>query len=167
MSYGEVLSNAWKTIWKYKVLWIFGILAGLGSGGGGGGGGGSAGPNINGDNNQPDFFNPAWGDQVGRWLEQNWWVFIVAAVVIFLLVIVIIILSTYGRIGLARGAWKGDEGAARLTFGELFAESGRYFWRVLGLALLIFVISAGAAVVHRGWHRWAWLLSPSVWVCCV
>ena len=38
MNYGEVLSRAWQIIWKYKVLWIFGILAGLGSGGGGSGG---------------------------------------------------------------------------------------------------------------------------------
>lgn len=149
MSYGEVLSNAWKTIWKYKVLWIFGILAGLGSGGGGGSSGGGSGPNFNNNNNgnRPDFFNPAWGDQVGRWLQQNWWIFIVAALVIFLLVVVIIILSTYGRIGLTRGAWKGDEGVARLTFAELFAESGRYFWRVLGLALLIFGITAAAGLI--------------------
>jgi hypothetical protein len=146
MSYGEVLSNAWKTIWKYKVLWIFGILAGLGSSGGGSGRG-SSGPNFNNNGNQPDFLNPTWANPIGRWLEQNWWIFIVAAVLIFLLVIVIIILSTYGRIGLTRGAWKADEGAARLTFGELFAESGRYFWRVLGLALLMFIIAVGASLV--------------------
>lgn len=149
MNYGEVLSNAWKTIWKYKVLWIFGILAGLGSGGGGssggGGGGGSTPSQSNGD--WPDFVDPAWGDRITNWMMNNWWIFIVAAVVIFLLVIVIIVLSTYGRIGLARGAWKGDDGAARLTFGELFAESGHYFWRVIGLALLIFILTAGIGIV--------------------
>jgi len=30
MDYGEVLSKAWQITWKYKVLWIFGILAGCG-----------------------------------------------------------------------------------------------------------------------------------------
>ena len=45
MDYGEVLSKAWKIIWKHKVLWIFGILAsfGQGSGGGSGGSGGNSG----------------------------------------------------------------------------------------------------------------------------
>ena len=41
MDYGEVLSKAWKIVWKFKILWIFGILAsctgnagsGVGSGG--------------------------------------------------------------------------------------------------------------------------------------
>jgi hypothetical protein len=27
VDFGEVLSSAWKTIWKHKVLWSFGILA--------------------------------------------------------------------------------------------------------------------------------------------
>src|SRR5258706_12413885 len=52
---GEVLTKAWKIVWKFKVLWIFGILASCGannnarfnnsfggnSGGGGKGGGGN------------------------------------------------------------------------------------------------------------------------------
>ena len=28
MDYGYALIRAWKITWKYKVLWIFGILAG-------------------------------------------------------------------------------------------------------------------------------------------
>ena len=36
MDYGEVLSRAWRIIWKHKVLWIFGIMAGCTSGSGGG-----------------------------------------------------------------------------------------------------------------------------------
>ncbi len=35
MDYGEVLSKAWKIAWKFKVLWIFGILAGCGASQGG------------------------------------------------------------------------------------------------------------------------------------
>ena len=30
MDYGEVLSKSWKIPWKFKVLWIFGILASCG-----------------------------------------------------------------------------------------------------------------------------------------
>ena len=42
-NFGEVLTRAWQITWKYKVLWIFGILAGCTNGGGGGGGGGNSG----------------------------------------------------------------------------------------------------------------------------
>jgi len=45
MDFGEILSKAWKTIWKHKILWLFGLLAGCSaasSGGGGGGGGGTS-----------------------------------------------------------------------------------------------------------------------------
>jgi hypothetical protein len=145
MNYGEVLSKAWKIIWKFKVLWIFGILAALGSGGGGNGGGrGNVSYSANNNNN---FFNHNFSGQVGAWLANNWWVFVVAAVLIFLLIIVIIVLSTYGRIGLTRGGWEADEGAAKLTFAGLFAECGRYFWRIILLDLLIFLVTVVAGLV--------------------
>ena len=35
-NFGEVLTRAWQITWKYKVLWIFGILAGCSEGSGGG-----------------------------------------------------------------------------------------------------------------------------------
>lgn len=142
MNYGEVLSSSWRTIWKHKVLWIFGFLAALGGGssggssGGGGGGGGSG-------NGFPGTFNPQlneWLQQVNSWLQSNWWVILVLAAVIFLFVILLTVLSTFGQIGLVRGAWKADEGTQKLRFGPLFAESGRYFWRVVGFTLLVFVV---------------------------
>jgi hypothetical protein len=151
MNYGEVLSNAWKTIWKHKVLWIFGILAGLGvGGGGGGGGGGRSGVNFsNGDNfNNPNFpFGPEAGNQVQNWLFQNWWMILVLLAFVFVLVLVFIVLSTFGRIGLARGTWLADEGQQKLSFGQLFAASSPYFWRVLLLTLLIVVLTFGFTIL--------------------
>ena len=41
MDFGEVLTRAWQITWRYKGLWVLGLLAGCGTGGGGGGGGGS------------------------------------------------------------------------------------------------------------------------------
>ena len=49
MNFGEILTKAWKIIWKFKVLWIFGILASCGQGGGSGGGGGNTGVQFSGD----------------------------------------------------------------------------------------------------------------------
>ena len=44
MHYTDLIQRAWKITWRYKVLWIFGILLALASGGGGSGrGGGSSG----------------------------------------------------------------------------------------------------------------------------
>jgi hypothetical protein len=39
MNHTDLISRAWKITWRYKVLWIFGILLALTSGGGGSGGG--------------------------------------------------------------------------------------------------------------------------------
>ena len=43
MNYSRLINRAFQITWRYKVLWIFGILLALTSGGGGGGGGGSGG----------------------------------------------------------------------------------------------------------------------------
>ena len=42
MHYIDLIKRAWQITWRYKVLWIFGILLALASGGGGSGGGGSS-----------------------------------------------------------------------------------------------------------------------------
>jgi len=42
MHYTDLIQRAWQITWRYKVLWIFGILLALASGGGGSGGGGSS-----------------------------------------------------------------------------------------------------------------------------
>ncbi len=141
MNYGDVLTRAWQIIWKHKVLWIFGILAGLGTGGGGnGGGGGNTGYQYNRSDDPFNFGYNFPGYQVERWIEQNWWVFVLLAFAAVLFILAAIVLSTFGRVGLARGAWQADEEKPKLSFGALFGESGRYFWRVLGLNVLIFVL---------------------------
>jgi hypothetical protein len=149
MNYGEVLSSAWKTIWKHKVLWLFGILAGLGAGGSGGSGGRS-GVNVNGNGNnfgQNFPFGPQVSTQIEHWFQQNWWVIIALLILFFVLFLVVIVLGTFGRIGLARGTWVTDEGKEKISFGELFSASGAYFWRVLLLAILIFAITFALLIV--------------------
>ena len=36
MNYGQLLSRAWRITWRWKILWLLGLLVALGSGGGGG-----------------------------------------------------------------------------------------------------------------------------------
>jgi hypothetical protein len=136
MDFGYVLKRAWEIIWKFKVLWIFGILASCGQAGSSGGSNSgyrvsaqesNFGPQVQG------FFNQ---------LDPAAIAFLIALgiLAIFAMIILAILLGTVGRIGLIRGTMKAEQGAARLTFGELWRDGLTYFWRVFGLNLLIGVV---------------------------
>lgn len=142
-NFGEILTRAWQITWKYKVLWIFGILAGCtkgggaGSGGGGGNTGYSTGPS---DFNAPPelerFIHQM--ENFVNWVEDNLWLFIAIMVLVFLVLFVIsTFLGTIGRIGLIKGSYQAEMGAETLAFGELFSTSMPFFWRVFGLSFLI------------------------------
>jgi hypothetical protein len=144
MDYGEVLSKAWKITWKFKVLWIFGILAGCGA---------SRGGNFNFNNSFRTSGNgyststpnlpPAIMDQLYRFAHlfddpSFIWKFVAVVIaVVCVIVLVEIFLGTIGRIGLIKGSAEADAGAEKLTFGELWKESTPYFWRVFWLSFLI------------------------------
>jgi len=135
--FGAVLNRAWQITWKYKVLWIFGILASCsrGSGGGSGGNGYEMG---RGDRNPP--FGPNsehYFNQAGQWLADHWWVIALILLGLILLALIAIFLGTIGRIGLIRGTLQAEQGAQSLSFGELFSGALPFFWRVFGLSFLV------------------------------
>ena len=151
MDFGNILTKAWKIIWKFKVLWLFGILASCGEGSSGGGGGGNASVQYsNSYDNVPREFE-AFGRYIERFFEQ-----ISQAEVIFFIVMGFIImmviwfiammLNTVGRVGLIQGTVQAESGVERLPFTDLLQSGFPYFWRVLGfnflfgLAMLILVI---------------------------
>jgi len=132
MEFGEVLSRAWQIIWKYKVLWIFGILAGCGTATGGAGS--NSGFRFSRSTQMPSFMD--------RWFQPGqdgrlWLIIGIIILVIIFLVILALILGTIGRVGLIRGTQLADQNKEHLVFSELFNESMRYFWRILGLNLLV------------------------------
>ena len=133
-NFGEVLTRAWQIVWKFKVLWIFGILAGCARGGGGGSGGG-------GGNNGFETQSPNLPPQMERWFQtfaENATQYILIGIALLCVIwIVVVFLGTIGRIGLIRGAAQADGGAEKLIFGQLFSESMPYFWRMFGLSLII------------------------------
>ncbi len=57
MQHSKVLKRAWDILWRYKALWVFGILVALASGGGGGGRGGTSFNFGGGDFSQGGKFN--------------------------------------------------------------------------------------------------------------
>src|SRR5512146_3296811 len=143
MDFGEVLGRAWKIIWKHKILWIFGILAGCSHGGGGGGG--NSGYRFNAPNTTAPFpqgpeVDRFWA-QFGNWIGTHWWIIFVFFLAIVVLVIISIVLSTLGRIGLIKGTQKADGGAEHLGFAELWDESLPFFWRIFLLTLIVALAS--------------------------
>jgi hypothetical protein len=134
MNIGEVLSRAWQIIWKHKVLWIFGILAGFTASRGENwfsyqiSSGGTELPAEPFGGAEQYFSNlPPW--QLGL---------ILVGVVLLILTftVLVIFLGSVGRIALARGTQLADTGVERLAFGELFRGALPYFWRFIGLNLL-------------------------------
>ena len=129
MNTGDILIQAWKTIWKHKVLWIFGIFAGCGTSSFG-----SANGSVNYSVESPSQVNNFFSN-----LDPSLVALLIGLAILVTLIIIIfaIFLSTLGKIGLIRGTFQSYKGADRLTFGELFNGSMPYFWRVFGLVLLI------------------------------
>jgi hypothetical protein len=145
MDYGEILSKAWKIIWKHKLLWLFGILAGCGSAGG------NSGSNVSFRNSgriplsaeMHPFFNA-----IVRQLESiPVWAWVLVVVVFLFLFLLVIFLNTAGQIGLISGAKEADHGAEHLTFGSLFNASLTYFWRVLSLLYGIAIVTIVLVVI--------------------
>ncbi len=136
-NYGEVLSKAWQIIWKFKILWVFGILASCSRGGGSSNGGGNNGGGGNGSNGN-GFTLPS---EVQRFFDNlQPWMIVVGIIVLVLFILLMIFIANYvgtiGRLGLVNGTVKGDQGASSLTFAELLQTRGPLFWRVFWLNLL-------------------------------
>ena len=155
MNYSEVFSKAWKIIWKFKALWIFGILASCSRSRTSGFSGSSSG------SGSTSWFI-ADGVLAGRvpslpvnlqtWFlnfQRTWdaepWVILILVMAFLFVILALIVLSMFlgvlGRVGVARGAWLADDGEEKLGFSRIFNESKPYFWRVFLLFLLIFFVS--------------------------
>ncbi len=141
MDYGEVLGRTWHITWRYKWLWLLGILAGCGSGGGGGGGGNffQGGP--------PDRRAPSTGPEPFRDLErfiesipEETLIAIIVAIVCLALVLslVALVLRVLGR-GSLIVAFNRADAEENITLGEVFHAGASYFWRLLGLEVLAFL----------------------------
>jgi len=155
MDFGEILSKAWKTIWKHKILWLFGVLAGCGATGSGSGGGGGAQATYSGSPNSfgngPSFLAPSTQralEDFGRWISDiPVWVWIVVGILVTVAIIVLSIggfmLGVLGTTGVIKGTAMADEAAEDekpLSLGAVFKAIKPYYWKVL-LFTLGFIIA--------------------------
>lgn len=156
MDFSKILTKAWKIIWKHKILWLFGVLAGCGasgSGGGGGGGGGSSASTMfrNGQGNGYEFLDPSFQRGIQEFFRNignvpNFvWVLIAIAVVItvFVLSILFLLVGTLGTTGVIKGTIMADEAdpdAKPISFGKVFRAIKPYYWKVLLLNIGLRVV---------------------------
>ncbi len=151
MDYANVLRRSWEITWRYKGLWVLGILASCASGGGGGsGGGGNTGFSTDSGNGLPPQV-----EQFFRGVPEEW---IVAAVVLIVLLALLVALIAFvvgvlGQGGLIAGFRHADDGNP-VTLAEAFRMGLPHFWRLLaiqliiGLALLVVIlVVAGGAIL--------------------
>jgi hypothetical protein len=144
LNFGEVLTKAWQITWKFKVLWIFGILAGCGASnnnfnynGGSNGGGGSGGNSGQLPDALRQFENMRPEQAFSQFMGQYMAIIVGVILLLCVLSFLFYFLGVMGKTGLIKGANKADLGASSLGFGELWTESTPYFWRMFGLNLLI------------------------------
>jgi hypothetical protein len=143
LDYGAVLRRAWEITWNHKVLWLFGILAGLAGG---------ANPNFNFqfDSRSPRPFDGL-PPQVRRYFDQidpNVLVAVVVGLICLglLLVLVLIALSVIGRGGLIGGI-RLAESQASVTFREAWAIGLRHFWTLFFIGLVVGLVTLAAFAI--------------------
>jgi hypothetical protein len=136
MDFGYVLKRAWEIIWKFKILWIFGILASCGQASTSGGSNSGYRFSVQ-ENNLFPQFNHFFAQPDPAVIAL-----LIGAGIFFILAVIVlaILFGTIGRIGLIRGTVEAEHGAERLTFGQLWREGLKYFWRVFGLNLLVGIV---------------------------
>ena len=148
MNFGEVLSKAWKIIWRFKILWIFGILASC-SGNLRSSSTSSTNSGIRytipGSNLPPGIQN-FFTSLTNTVQNSPFWVWFLLFMILLVLIMIAVLLGTVGHIGVIKGTSQADEGVASLAFGTLFSQSFHFFWRIfllnilVGLAVFIFVV---------------------------
>ncbi len=142
MDFGEVLKRAGQITWRYKGLWVLGVLASCGRGNGGGGGGGS---NFGTSFESPDSAFPQ-AEQFFQNINEGVLIAIVLGIIVFFLILALIffILGIMGQAGLIHGVSEADEGED-VSLRSAFQGGLQHFWRLLGLNLLL--IAAVIALV--------------------
>ncbi len=163
MDFGEILLKAWKIIWKHKILWLFGVLAGCGAAGGGSGGGGGGGTSsiqlpfqqMSGEGLFEPSTQRALNDVIGFFTSIPGWVWlligitVVVSIILFSIISLVLslLLGTLGTTGVIKGTGMADEAdldEKPISFSDIFREIKPFYWKVfllnLGLRIAGFIL---------------------------
>jgi len=132
-----IFKRAWDITWKYKGLWVLGILANCS--GGNGGGSGNAGRSVEYRMSGDDF--PQFQQWVNSVPEETWTTIgIGIGLGLLLLALLLLVLSTIGNGGLIAGFRMADSNQT-VTLGRAFKEGGRHFWKLLAIQVIPVILS--------------------------
>ena len=139
MDYGAILTRTWGITWRYKGLWILGLLASCGAAGRSNSNGAPSGSG----------YNFSGSEDFGRLFEApDEAVLIAIAVALIILVLFIalffLLLSVLGQSGLIAGFSRADEGYD-VSLSEAFRLGMPYFWKLLGIRILVWL--AGLLII--------------------
>lgn len=145
MKFGEILSKAWKTIWKHKILWLFGILAGCSANSSFGG---NSRFEFSSSTQTGQFVEPGSYPAMDQFFnslsEISPWVWVLIGVSVLILILAISFVSlmagTLGTTGVIKGtsmAEQAGEDDKPLSFGAIFKGLKPHFWKVLLMTLIV------------------------------
>jgi hypothetical protein len=161
MDFGQIFRRAWEITWRYKILWIFGLILALGGGAGSAmSGRGGAGMRWN----MPAPMN----------MDMRWVVVMLALLLLGILAsLAFAALSLIARGALIDGARQAEE-LAEVSGKAALKKGVSRFWSLLGIYLLAFLvivalilpillmIGAGLALGASGGQRTAPLVAPFI-----
>jgi len=134
---GEVLTRAWQITWKHKVLWGISVLPFL----------------------IAFLLFPFWlfivftedfsPDRIEGWVESPTFI-LVGSLLYVLLIVVSIFLQIMSRSAATLGTFRAEMGRQPVTFTDLLKDGSQYFWRVLGVLLLIGLVVIAFFLVFFG-----------------
>ncbi len=127
MDYGKLLTKAWRYLWRYKILWLFGILNGCQT------------FNINvSDNGAASQIAMA---RLERWASDPV-VWIAIAIFVLSFVLLIFILSLIGQMGIIRVTTLAEMGEEEMAWRTIFGDGWGIFWRLVAFSLLVSFVTA-------------------------
>ncbi len=152
MKFGKIIRHAWDITWRYKALWLFGLLASCvasrSSFGFGRSYGPAAGKNIDIDLGEQAFLTfqrwGGWALEHGLLLVALFFAFLVLGVVLRLL-------GLLGQGGLIYGVQQIETAPEKdLTLKNLWQGAAAVFWPLFGLFLLQAVLAWGLVLIFFG-----------------
>lgn len=149
-NFGEVLARAWQITWRYKGLWLAGIAISLVS-------------LISAPISL--IFNPSFADpsEINRELPT---VLLVNGLVMLISVLSIPI-YVVGMAIPSLGTLQVEKGSDDLKFGELVRGTLPYFWRILGIFLVVWLGSFVIAIVLGGCMVFASIFTFGLGALCI
>jgi hypothetical protein len=157
MDFAAVLKKTWEITWKNKGLWLLGILAGCSASGRGNNlqaGSGFRGYDFGGGRRpsgqlpEGQFRGFPELQQFFSRIDEGTWIAVALVVlgVILVLSLVFLILGVIGQGGLIAAFGKADDGA-RVALGEGFNLGMQYFWKLLGIRIVVWLIGVVVAIL--------------------